>query len=79
MHLTGHPCKRRQNRVIEYSKVIKLGIPSARSHLTAAFPDGIPLETVFVGLELMQQADAIAEEALASGSWYALTVLIWRL
>lgn len=61
----------RQNRVIEYSKVAKLGIPSVRAHLGAAFPDGVPLETVFVGPELLQQADAAAEEAVASASWCA--------
>lgn len=67
----GIECDCRQNRVIEYSKVAKLGIPSARAHLAAAFPDGVPLETVFVGPELLQQADAAAEEAVASGTWCA--------
>ena len=66
MHIT---C--RQNRVIEYAAVAKLGIPSARAHLQASFPDGVPLDTVFVGPELLQQVDAAAEEAVTSGSWYA--------
>lgn len=60
---------RRQNRVIEYAAVMKLGIPSAQAHLQANFPDGIPLDTAFVGPELVQQLDAAVEEAISAEQW----------
>ena len=55
--------------MIEYAAVTKLGIPSAQAYLQANFPDGIALETAFVGPELVQQLDAAVEEALSAEQW----------
>lgn len=56
--------------MIEYETAKQLGVGSARAYLEATFPDGIALDTVFVGPELLHQLDASAEEAIATASWY---------
>lgn len=59
----------RQNRVMEYTAVSRMGHSNPQAHLQAAFPDGVALQHCFVGSEFIAQLDAAAEEALAAGTW----------
>ena len=59
-----------------YDTVAKLGITASKQHLQTTFPDGIPLDTAFVSPSIMQQLDASAEDAVASGSWCDLQSLL---
>lgn len=54
---------------MEYGAVSRMGVADPRAHLQAAFPDGVALQSCFVGSEVVAQLDSAAEEALAAGSW----------
>jgi hypothetical protein len=45
----------------------RLGISNERSFLLSTFPDGLPLETVFVSPALLNQIEAASDEVLTSG------------
>lgn len=59
-----------------YDTLVKLGISGGRTYLEATFPEGVPLETAFVGPSLLAQLEAAAEEALSAGSWIDVAPLL---
>ncbi|GAX74437.1 hypothetical protein CEUSTIGMA_g1886.t1 [Chlamydomonas eustigma] len=65
-----------QNGWIGYETVRKLGIPNDRAFLAASFPDGLPLETAFVSLNLLSQVEAACEDVSNSGQWTDVMTLL---
>ncbi|XP_028775796.1 E3 UFM1-protein ligase 1 homolog [Neltuma alba] len=65
-----------QNSFISYDVLQKLGIPQPIQFLQSRYPEGIPLDTMFVHPSMIEMLDAATEDALERGSWSdALSVL----
>ncbi|KAI4382356.1 hypothetical protein MLD38_008330 [Melastoma candidum] len=58
-----------QNSFIAYDTLGKLGIAKAAQFLQSRYPDGYPLQNVFVHRSLTEMVDASVEDAVERGSW----------
>ncbi|XP_057832209.2 E3 UFM1-protein ligase 1 homolog isoform X2 [Cryptomeria japonica] len=59
-----------QNSFIGYDVLHKLAIPQPKQYLQSKYPEGIPLETVFVHPSMIGMLDAAAEDAIDNGGWF---------
>ncbi|XP_076881803.1 E3 UFM1-protein ligase 1 homolog [Bidens hawaiensis] len=65
-----------QNSVVSYEALHKLGITQPVQFLQSRYPEGIPLETLFVHSSTVDMLDAAVEDAIERGSWIdSLSVL----
>lgn len=65
-----------QNSYISYDVLHKLSIPQPKQYLQSRYPEGIPLEGVFVHPSLVEMLDAAIEDAVDHGNWIdSLSVL----
>ncbi|CAI0451914.1 unnamed protein product [Linum tenue] len=65
-----------QNSFVSYDAMQKLGIAQALQFLQSRYPDGIPLDTVFVHPSMIEMLDTSIEDAVEHGSWIdSLSVL----
>ncbi|KAF8397566.1 hypothetical protein HHK36_016486 [Tetracentron sinense] len=65
-----------QNSFINYEVLYKLAIPQPKQYLQSRYPEGIPLDTVFVHPSMIEMLEAAAEDAIEHGGWIdTLTVL----
>ncbi|KAF6164353.1 hypothetical protein GIB67_037510 [Kingdonia uniflora] len=58
-----------QNSYINYEVLQKLAIPQPKQYLQSRYPEGIPLDTVFVHPSMVEMLDATAEDAIEHGGW----------
>lgn len=54
----------------------RMGIANEKNYLKGAFPEGIALETAFVGPLLLSQLEAAVEDALSGGTWVDVAPLL---
>ncbi|KAL5716891.1 hypothetical protein ACHQM5_009999 [Ranunculus cassubicifolius] len=65
-----------QNSYISYEALQKLAISQPKQYLQSRYPEGIPLDTVFVHPSMIEMLDASVEDAMEQNSWVdALSVL----
>ncbi|PIA52953.1 hypothetical protein AQUCO_01000661v1 [Aquilegia coerulea] len=65
-----------QNSYISYQALQKLAIPQPKQYLQSRYPEGIPLDTVFVHSSMIEMLDSAAEDAIEQNSWIdSLSVL----
>ncbi|ONK62365.1 uncharacterized protein A4U43_C07F3130 [Asparagus officinalis] len=65
-----------QNSYISYDVLLKLSIPQPKQYLQSRYPEGIPLEGVFIHPSLVDMLDAAIEDAVDHGNWIdSLSVL----
>ncbi|KAI8523903.1 hypothetical protein RHMOL_Rhmol13G0107900 [Rhododendron molle] len=65
-----------QNSFVSYEFLHKLGIPQPIQYLQSRYPEGIPLESIFVHPSTIEMLDAAAEDAIERNSWIdSLSVL----
>ncbi|XP_058199638.1 E3 UFM1-protein ligase 1 homolog [Rhododendron vialii] len=65
-----------QNSFVSYEFLHKLGIPQPIQYLQSRYPEGIPLESIFVHPSMIEMLDAAAEDAIERNSWIdSLSVL----
>ncbi|GBF94592.1 hypothetical protein Rsub_06707 [Raphidocelis subcapitata] len=65
-----------QNGWVGYETARRAGVGNDRAYLSAAFPDGIALETAFVSPSLLVQLDAAVEEAASQAGWLDAATLL---
>ncbi|KAF5189340.1 E3 ufm1-protein ligase 1-like protein [Thalictrum thalictroides] len=58
-----------QNSYISYQALQKLAIPQPKQYLQSRYPEGIPLDTVFVHPSMIEMLDSAAEDAIEQNSW----------
>lgn len=58
-----------QNSFIKYDVLYKLAISQPIQYLQSRYPEGIPLDTVFVHPSMIEMLDAAIEDAIEQGSW----------
>ncbi|XP_042431571.1 E3 UFM1-protein ligase 1 homolog isoform X1 [Zingiber officinale] len=58
-----------QNSYIGYEVLHKLAIPQPRQYLQSRYPEGIPLDVVFVHQSVVEMLDAAIEDAVEHGNW----------
>lgn len=58
-----------QNSYITYDVLRKLAIPQPKQYLQSRYPEGIPLDTVFVHPSTIEMLDTTIEDAIEQGSW----------
>ncbi|XP_031488290.1 E3 UFM1-protein ligase 1 homolog [Nymphaea colorata] len=65
-----------QNSYINYDVLHKLAVAQPKQYLQSRYPEGIPLETVFVHPSMVEMLDAAVEDAIEHASWIdSLSVL----
>ncbi|KAK9154210.1 hypothetical protein Sjap_001690 [Stephania japonica] len=65
-----------QNTYIAYEALHKLGIPQPKKYLQSRYPEGVPLDTVFIHPSMIDMLDSAAEDAIEHGHWIdSLSVL----
>ncbi|XP_052183212.1 E3 UFM1-protein ligase 1 homolog [Diospyros lotus] len=65
-----------QNSFISYDFLHKLGIPQPLQYLQSKYPEGIPLDSIFVHPSTTEMLDAAVEDAIERNSWIdSLSVL----
>lgn len=58
-----------QNGYVGYETLKKLGVASPKQYLHQKYTEGIALETAFVHPSLVDQIEAVSEEAVTGSSW----------
>ncbi|XP_077232923.1 E3 UFM1-protein ligase-like protein isoform X2 [Tasmannia lanceolata] len=58
-----------QNSFVSYDILHKLAISQPKQYLQSRYPEGIPLDTVFVHPSVIEMLDAAIEDAIEQGSW----------
>ncbi|KAK1286957.1 hypothetical protein QJS10_CPB20g00839 [Acorus calamus] len=58
-----------QNSFISYDALHKLAIPQPKQYLQSRYPEGIPLESVYVHPSMIEILDASVEDAVERHSW----------
>ncbi|KAJ4788269.1 hypothetical protein LUZ62_039515 [Rhynchospora pubera] len=58
-----------QNSYISYDVLHKLAIPQPKQYLQTRYPDGIPLEAVFVHPSMVDMLEAAVSDAIDQGNW----------
>ncbi|WOK93753.1 hypothetical protein Cni_G02454 [Canna indica] len=58
-----------QNSYIGYEVLHKLAIPQPKQYLQSRYPEGIPLDAVFVHPSVVEMLDAAIEDAVEHGNW----------
>ncbi|XP_057480283.1 E3 UFM1-protein ligase 1 homolog [Actinidia eriantha] len=58
-----------QNSFISYELLHKLGISQPIQYLQSRYPEGIPLDTIFVHPSMVEMLDAAADDAIERSSW----------
>ncbi|KAK9127175.1 hypothetical protein Syun_015972 [Stephania yunnanensis] len=65
-----------QNTYIAYEALHKLGIPQPKQYLQSRYPEGVPLDTVFIHPSMIDMLDSATEDAIERGHWIdSLSVL----
>lgn len=58
-----------QNSYISYDVLHKLAIPQPKQYLQSRYPEGIPLDGVFVHPSMVEMLDAAIEDAVEHANW----------
>ncbi|XP_058099005.1 E3 UFM1-protein ligase 1 homolog [Magnolia sinica] len=58
-----------QNSFISYDVLHKLAISQPKQYLQSRYPEGIPLDSVFVHPSMIEMLDSAVEDAIEQGSW----------
>ncbi|GFZ17968.1 hypothetical protein Acr_26g0012370 [Actinidia rufa] len=58
-----------QNSFISYELLHKLGISQPIQYLQSRYPEGIPLDTIFVHPSMVEMLDAAADDAIERSNW----------
>ena len=59
---------------VEYTRLSKAGVDAPRSFAVQTWPDGLPLDTMFVGQSVTVRVAAEISESLHQGGWIDVTV-----
>ncbi|XP_020085876.1 E3 UFM1-protein ligase 1 homolog isoform X1 [Ananas comosus] len=58
-----------QNSYISYEVLLKLALPQPKQYLQSRYPEGIPLDGVFVHPSMVEMLDAAVGDAVEHGNW----------